>query len=239
MTTELVEALQRPFDAKDIEWRIGQCGEKKNGEIWAKALAYLTNRAVMNRLDEVFGLDGWKNEFRQMTIGESAGVLCGLSVKVDGEWITKWDGAQVSDMEPFKGGISDSQKRAAVQLGIGRYLYNLDATFVETSLTKGQGEWNYATTKDKKVFHWKTPALPAWALPQSTRKPAQPSSVISDGQANDILAMLRKYDFDEIRFLAWASKAAKFDVTVINQLPRNLFDKAKSLLEAEGQKVPA
>ena len=159
------EQLQRPFEADDIEWRIGQCGETAKG-FWAKTLAYLTNRAIMNRLDEVFGFASWKNEFREMDIGGNAGVLCGLSVKVDGEWITKWDGAQVSEMEPFKGGIIDSQKRAAVQFGIGRYLYNLDATFVVCSSVKGNETNNYAKTKDGKTFFWATPSLPAWALPQ-------------------------------------------------------------------------
>lgn len=35
-----------------------------------------------------------------------------------------------SDIEPVKGGLSDSMKRAAVQWGIGRTLYNMDTVFV-------------------------------------------------------------------------------------------------------------
>jgi len=42
-------------------------------------------------------------------------------------WVTKSDGADDSSIESAKGGISDSLKRAAVQYGIGRYLYHPSA----------------------------------------------------------------------------------------------------------------
>lgn len=230
------EQLQRPFEARDIEWRIGRSG-CKGDRFWAMALAYLTNRAIMNRLDEVVGPEGWKNEFREFKVGESAGVLCGLSMKIDGEWITKWDGAGSTDFEPFKGGLSDSQKRAAVQFGIGRYLYNLDETFVECSASKGQGNWNYAKTKEGQAFYWKTPELPSWALPKVGAK-AQPSATISAKEADALVGMLQKYDFTEERFLNWATKAAKFDVVTVNSLPKGLYQKAHDMLKAAGEEVP-
>ena len=46
-------------------------------------------------------------------------------------FITKWDGAEDSDIEPIKGGLSDSMKRAAYQWGIGRVLYSLDTVWVD------------------------------------------------------------------------------------------------------------
>lgn len=241
---ELMENLQRPFEGRDIEWRVGSCGQKKDGGFWAKALAYVTNRAIMSRLDDLLGVDGWKNEFREWNVGESHGVLCGLSLKIGGEWITKWDGAENTDFEPVKGGLSSSMKRTAVQWGIGRYLYNLDETWVECSASKGQGNWNYAKTPkvngaDGAAFYWKTPTLPAWALPQIDKKPAAPSNLISEEQANRIGDLLLKYEFDRGRFLTWASKAAKHDIKDIGWLPSNLYEKAKTLLEAEGNKVPA
>ena len=45
--------------------------------------------------------------------------------------LTKWDGAEDSDIEPIKGGLSDSMKRAAYQWGIGRVLYSLDTVWVD------------------------------------------------------------------------------------------------------------
>ena len=42
----------------------------------------------------------------------------------DGEWIGKSDGADDSNIEAAKGGLSAALKRAAVQWGIARYLYH-------------------------------------------------------------------------------------------------------------------
>ncbi|HCC4816619.1 TPA: recombinase, partial [Citrobacter freundii] len=44
-----LDQLDAPFASEDIEWRIQQAGKNNNG-IWAKVLAYVTNRAIMKRL---------------------------------------------------------------------------------------------------------------------------------------------------------------------------------------------
>ena len=55
-------------------------------------LAYVTNRAIMKRLDTVCGKGNWKrNEYKDLP--NNAGVQCGISIKIDGEWVTKWDAA--------------------------------------------------------------------------------------------------------------------------------------------------
>ena len=151
--------LAEPFPAEDIEWRIAERGKKGEGQ-WAKVLAYVTNRAIMERLDDVCGPENWRNEFQQLP----GAFLCGLSVRVNGEWITKWDGAQESQIEATKGGISGAMKRAAVQWGIGRYLYNLEGGWANIH----EGGSHYAGKDDKKglsPMKWDPPKLPAWALP--------------------------------------------------------------------------
>jgi hypothetical protein len=60
-----------------------------------------------------------------------------------------------------KGGYSAAMKRAAVQFGIGRYLYALEEMFGEVNA----GGRFRAKTKDEKRFRWNPPALPEWALP--------------------------------------------------------------------------
>lgn len=154
------EQLAKPFREEDIEWRIQQSG-KSGDKVWAMCLAYVTNRAIMERLDDVFGVFGWQNEF--MPTPHNDGVMCGISVKHDGEWITKYDGAQNTDIEAVKGGISSAMKRTAVQFGIGRYLYNLEAGFVQV-VEKGTAGAKYAKGKDF-TFYWLPPVLPNWALP--------------------------------------------------------------------------
>lgn len=154
--------LDEPFDKSDIEWRIQQAGKASNG-IWAKVLAYVTNRAIMKRLDEVCGKENWRNEYRD--IPNNGGVECGISIKVGGEWVTKWDAAENTQVEAVKGGRSGAMKRAAVQWGIGRYLYNLEEGFATVSMERVNG-FTYARDKNIGVFYWKAPELPVWALPK-------------------------------------------------------------------------
>ena len=59
-------------------------------------------------------------------------LISGIAIYFEGKgFITKWDGAEDSDIEPIKGGLSDSMKRAAYQWGIGRVLYSLDTVWVD------------------------------------------------------------------------------------------------------------
>lgn len=121
------------FAAEDLEFRVGATNSDKTKGM---ALVYVTNRAIMDRLDAVCGLDNWRNEYRATAndpTGES--ITCGLSILVarpngTAEWITKWDGSQNSAQDPVKGGMSGAMKRAAVQWGIGRYLYSMPNQWV-------------------------------------------------------------------------------------------------------------
>jgi hypothetical protein len=166
-TQQKLEALKVPFAPSDIDWRIGSCGKTKDGKWWAMCLAYITGRAVQDRLDATFGGENWKVEYKEWAIG-TPGVLCGLSIRLDGEWVTKWDGADQPDTEPMKGGLSNALKRAAVPWGIGRYLYHLPKTWAdiredgaiksEFKDKSGAREW----------VNWNPPALPSWAIPEGT-----------------------------------------------------------------------
>jgi len=164
------KALATQFPSEDIEWRIGRAGEA-GGKVWASALAYVTNRAIMNRLDEVCGPQNWRNEY---TTGPSGGVLCGLSIydASKAQWVTKWDGAENTDIEAVKGGLSDAMKRAGVQWGIGRYLYNLTEGWARIAPMddKKANRGSYKDPADPngkkhKPFRWYPPELPTWALP--------------------------------------------------------------------------
>lgn len=146
---EIQEKLSAPFLPSEIEWRISATNKDKTKGI---AVPYITNRAIMNRLDSIFGIFGWKNEF----IANDKSKICGISIKFGDIWYTKYDGADDTNIEATKGGISNAMKRAAVQWGIGRYLYKLPTFWVsieqigKTSKIKG-----------------KPPELPNWALPKT------------------------------------------------------------------------
>lgn len=132
---ELRYALTASFPNGDIEWRVSATNRDKTKGL---AVPYVTNRAIQNRLDDTLGIDGWRNEFVPWKEGKAQ--LCGISIYFAQQklWLTKWDGADDSDIESVKGGLSDSMKRAAVEWGIGRYLYGMTQVWVQIE-QRGKG----------------------------------------------------------------------------------------------------
>lgn len=124
---DFVRALAAPFRDEQISWRVGSTSEK-DGKLSGMALAYIDARDVMDRLDSVCGQAHWQDRYVETEKGR---IICTLSIRIQGEWIEKSDGAGDSDVESEKGAISDALKRAAVKWGIGRYLYDLDSPWVE------------------------------------------------------------------------------------------------------------
>lgn len=202
-----IKKLKEVFSPDDIEWRVSRAGQT-NGKVWAFVLAYITNRAIMNRLDDVCGPENWKNEFAAAPNG---GTLCGISIKINNEWVTKWDGADNTEFEAVKGGLSGSMKRAAVQWGIGRYLYNLSETYAVIT----ENGKHYQSANQKKgtpAFKWDEPQLPLWALPEgfkyaqqkgtseryAQKKPEtdKPKSELS-AVMGDVITMIKNSGFDD------------------------------------------
>ena len=155
--------LADPFLPADVEWKPGATTRDKTKGL---AMAYLTSRAVQQRFDDVCGPADWRNEFMP---GPDGGVLCGISIRVErpgpdgqtvSEWVTKWDGADNSQVEAVKGGLSGAMKRAAVQWGVGRYLYELPATWVRL---------------DDRGRFAESPRIPREFLPNGTAAPSRPA----------------------------------------------------------------
>lgn len=162
--------LKKPFRSEEIEWRMQQSGVKKDKSYWGMCLAYVQNRAIMDRLDDVCGPGKWRNEYKAAPEG---GILCGISIFLalgnEFDWVTKWDGASNTDIEAVKGGLSNAMKRAAVQWGVGRYLYGLESGW---AIFANNGKYN-AKMKDGSYQKWNPPQLPEWALPSNTSQQEQ------------------------------------------------------------------
>lgn len=163
--------LSNPFPPEDVEWFIGVTNKDKTQGM---AIPFITNRAVQDRLDEVCGIEGWRNEYKSLGDRDIIGAngeltakkssqLCGISVwsETRKEWITKWDGAEESDIEAIKGSLSSAMKRAAVQFGIGRYLYKLESPWVAIE----QRGRSYVMKADQKII------MPPWAMPGASGTP--------------------------------------------------------------------
>lgn len=168
---ELRARLAAPFAADEIEWRVQESGKSNRGP-WVKVVAYVNNRAIMDRLDQVCGVGHWRNEFVAVPGGEHGGMLCGISLWIGDAWITKYDGADLTNVAPVKGGVSDAMKRAAVQWGVGRYLYDLKVAFAVIAEPGDRDAYGYLKKNDAKhgdALRWNPPKLPAWALPAEAR----------------------------------------------------------------------
>lgn len=156
------EELIKEFDKKEIKWRILDSGNKKDGSKWAKACKYVDARLVQNRLDNVFGWENWENDTQLVRYidnkgKEKSGFISKISVTYEGKTITKTDVADLTDFASFKGGASDAFKRAASSgFGIGRYLYDEEAQFVDLSTKKDSYYTEYAKL-DGKNYYWAIP----------------------------------------------------------------------------------
>jgi hypothetical protein len=141
MNHDILQRLKAPFPFDEVEAKIQVT---TNDKTKGMAVFYTNSRAIQNRLDEVLGPFGWKNQY--ISWHERA-QLCGIAVLCAerNEWIGKYDGAECSDVEPIKGGLSDSFKRAACMWGIGRYLYLIDGVWVSLE-QKGK---NHIIKKDQ------------------------------------------------------------------------------------------
>ncbi len=111
---ELFSALAGPFDSQELKVR-NQSGRQ---------LQYVTARTIMNRLDDVLGPENWYDSYES----RENSVLCKLTIRLpDGELLTKQDAGGCAGLadsgDDDKSAFSDALKRAAVKLGIGRYLY--------------------------------------------------------------------------------------------------------------------
>ena len=189
---EIQKDLSAPFDPLDIEWRIQRTDQKNTG---AYVLAYIDSRAVMNRLDKVVGSFNWRNTKKEF----KGGIVDCIEIRNPehpDEWVGKQDGADDTDVEPFKGALSDSMKRTGVLWGIGRYLYQLEAYKIKLiEGYKNDDDWYNISLKDpadpstKKWYSWQPPALPKWAIPDDSEEKAQKLKLAKDRCMSELKVM--------------------------------------------------
>lgn len=130
----IFEQLREPMEYR---WRV-QSYSKSSPT--ASCVAYIDARDVQNLLDRVVGPENWQSDFYSV----NNTMLCKLSIRVNGEWISKSDAGSESNIEKEKGQVSDCLKRAAVNFGIGRFLYEIPIKFVRTNEPKTDKNFPYA-----------------------------------------------------------------------------------------------
>lgn len=136
-TPEMLAALAAPTPKSEVKTKPGRGGSGQ--------LSFIDARFVFDRFDEALGPDLW-----QLEIGWSAPIelearvnrnnveidgteahgsypLARIGVYCEQGWVWRQDIGSYSDIESVKGGVSDAIKRAAVQWGVGRDLYDPDS----------------------------------------------------------------------------------------------------------------
>lgn len=144
---EIAKKLSHPFVTEDVHFRPMPGAKAYNGFI--KVIAFVDARTIVERLNEVMGLDGWQDAYQTLVEGE---VRCTLSLKFGGQWIPRTDVGSMSKQEDVgdraKAAHSDALKRTAVKFGIGLYLHRLKNL---------EGAYD-----GKRITQW--PTLPTWAI---------------------------------------------------------------------------
>lgn len=134
VTNDTLKQLREPLPERMISWRVGSTNQDKTR---GQALPYIDNRIVQNRLDDVVGPSNWTNRYEEVIVDNRLlAVRCVIGVRIGDQWVEKEDAAHLDDNAQgsrelaIKGVYSDAMKRAAVQWGIGRYLYEYQAPWV-------------------------------------------------------------------------------------------------------------
>lgn len=134
---DIYEQLIQPWPAAELQLlpkAVTQDGSK------ALALPYMNSRMVTDRLDKAAGPGNWSDHYEILAhhIGTKnerwwAVVRCQLTVlgvTVEGIGEAEWVPGSGGNNEVFKAAESDALKRAAVKVGIGRYLSTLPKRYL-------------------------------------------------------------------------------------------------------------
>lgn len=139
-TTIDYEALRAPMEYKFKPQAV------KFGK--ATIVSYIDARDAQDRFDDVCGPENWATDYRVM----DGNLYCGIGIQTSPDrWVWKWDCGVESNMEKEKGQASDAFKRAAVQWGVGRFLYRLKV--VELKAVDWKGKERPATDDGKILWN--------------------------------------------------------------------------------------
>jgi len=125
------------------KWRVQMFSKNKPS---AQCVAYIDARDVMDLLDEVCGSGNWQSDFKDI----GGQTFAGIGIKIENEWVWKWDTGSESNIEKEKGQASDSLKRAGVQWGIGRFLYEMPMKFIDANEVNTGKNYPYPIDKQGK-----------------------------------------------------------------------------------------
>lgn len=183
--SQVSDALRAPFGPDEERYRIGPCWTQ-GGTRFTRPLAFIDARAVFERLDAAVGAAGWTSDLERLAAGV---YLCRLTVL----GVTRADVGMAgeNESEKEKSGASDAIKRAAVQFGIGRYLYTTDLPPVQ--LERRGDDWVLPRGWSPEGPHGHT------ARVQGIAAPANMAAGATDKQIGLLTSLMEQLGWDEDR----------------------------------------
>ena len=131
----------RLLRADEIECRVATINEKG-----VSLLLFKDARVDLKILDETFGAFGWQRTHQSI----DGNLYCTISLwdAEKQQWISKQDVGTKSYSEQEKGQASDSFKRAAFCVGVGRELYTAPFIWISAAKAKVQKKGDKYTTNE-------------------------------------------------------------------------------------------
>lgn len=128
---QILAQFKKPIPSK---WRVQSYAKTRPS---ATVMSYIDARDCMDLLDE-HAIYGWNREHYEI----DGKVYCRVGIYMpDGTIQYRSDCGTESNTEKEKGQSSDSFKRACVNFGIGRFLYDLPVVKVATDIVKAPGNY--------------------------------------------------------------------------------------------------
>ncbi len=128
--------LEKLKEEMPYKWRVQSYSKFKPQ---ATCVAYIDSRDVQDRLDEVCGPERWQRDHKEI----KGNLFAGIGIKIEDEWVWKWDCGTESREDKEKGESSDSFKRAAVLWGVGRFLYSTGIQRITANQVKTKDNYPY------------------------------------------------------------------------------------------------
>lgn len=220
MDNDMFKRLCAPFQPSAVKWRVGRAfwprssaAPTQGQETTGIVLAYIDARDVMDRLDEVIGFGNWDCAYKCYQEAKPEGKtetihVATLNLRFSDHWMMSYDGvSDESDFEAIKGGASGAFKRAAVYVGIGRYLYGLGET--KAKMVYRGGGWviredEYPRLEKVVQEHFANYAAPQGSTPSAVEhkeKRDDPPVVSKDPVPSDSKSVqpVNTYEFEKYR----------------------------------------
>lgn len=178
---QILEQFKKPIPC---QWRVQSYSKTK---ALATVMSYIDARDCMELLDQ-YAIYGWNRE--HYTIDGK--IYCRVGIYMpDGTIQLRSDCGTESNTEKEKGQSSDSFKRACVNFGIGRFLYDLPIMYIDTDMVKASGNYPKFLDKGKKPI----PDLNAYcntlAKIEPTEKPAERKPLLNDATMAKLLPRVK------------------------------------------------